>query len=60
MRFINKEYDSWKYKIEKAIEQSPWNKKLPRFVYDSFAPIRKPNNVRIMIDGEMYFRNIAE
>lgn len=43
-----------------AIDQSPWNKKLDRFVNDSFAPMRKGNKVRIMIDGDMYFRNVAE
>lgn len=27
---------------------------------DSFAPLRRGNKVRIMIDGEMHFRNVAE
>ena len=42
------------------MENSPWSAKLERFVQDSFAPLRKENKVRILIDGEMYFRNVAE
>jgi hypothetical protein len=33
---------------------------LDRVVQDSFAPLRKGNKVKICIDGEMYFRNLAE
>lgn len=39
---------------------SPWSSKLERFAESSFAPLRKGNRVRLMIDGESYFRNVAE
>lgn len=34
--------------------------KLERVIENSFAPLRRENKVKIMIDGEMYFRNLAE
>jgi hypothetical protein len=46
--------------IEKAILASPWSPLLERYVLDGFAPTRKGNRVRICIDGEMFFRNLAE
>lgn len=39
---------------------SPWSGNLDRIVEDSFAPVRKGNKVKLMIDGEMYFKNLAE
>eukprot|EP00347_Sterkiella_histriomuscorum_P022020 403331965 len=60
LKFIEKELLSWRHKLLKGIDHSPWSNKLDRFVQDSFAPLRKGNKVRIMIDGEMYFRNMAE
>ncbi len=42
------------------MDHSPWSHKLERFVESSFAPMRKANNIRLMIDGEMFFRNLAE
>lgn len=33
---------------------------MDRIVESSFAPIRRDNRIRLMIDGEMYFRNLAE
>ena len=59
MAFIFKDLDTWRHKIERVIEISPLNAKRIRFVVDSFAPLRQGNKVRLMIDGEMYFRNLA-
>lgn len=39
---------------------SPWSAKLERYVQSSFAPLRRGNRVKILIDGEAYFRNLAE
>jgi phospholipase D1/2 len=33
---------------------------MERFIESSFAPVRRANAIRLMIDGEMYFRNVAE
>lgn len=40
--------------------KSPWNSNLERYVEKAFAPVRKGNRVKILIDGEAYFRNLAE
>lgn len=50
----------WREKIIQAMQNSPWSMALERVVQDSFAPLRKNNKVKLMIDGEMYFRNLAE
>lgn len=40
--------------------KSPWNSNMERFAQKSFAPLRRGNRVKILIDGEVYFRNMAE
>ena len=46
--------------MDYALDHSPWSNKLERFVESSFAPLRKGNRLKLMIDGEMFFRNVAE
>jgi phospholipase D1/2 len=60
LKFDIPTFKSWRKKINFSIDYSPWSHKLERFVESSFAPIRKGNNIRLMIDGEMYFRNVAD
>lgn len=60
LKFKDNRMFSWRYQLLNAIDNSPWSAKLDRFVQDSFAPLRRGNKVRILIDGEMYFRNVAE
>jgi len=57
---MGKEASSWLSQFIMAFKESPWNPKNDRFVKNSFAPLRKGNRVRLMIDGDMYFRNLAE
>ena len=42
---------SWLYQFEKSIKMSPWSPILDRFVDSSFAPLRKGNKTKILIDG---------
>jgi phospholipase D1/2 len=53
-------FKSWRNRLNKAIDGSPWSHLLNRFVARSFAPERRDNKVKLMIDGEMYFRSVAE
>ena len=50
----------WKYKFDKAIQLSVMSPFLERFVQGGFAPKRKGNRARIMVDGEQHFRNLWE
>jgi len=56
---IKGSFKSWKTCLKRAIDGSPWSHLLERFVTKSFAPERRFNKVRLLIDGEMYFRNLA-
>ena len=60
LRFEKNCFKSWRKIINIAIDQSPWSHKLPRLAESSYAPLRKNNKVRLMIDGELYFKNVAE
>lgn len=46
------------YFIREAQEQMLTNESQNRF--KSFAPVRKGNNVQFLVDGEEYFRAVAE
>lgn len=50
----------WQYRINKAIQLSVMSPYMDRFVQGGFAPKRKGNRARIMVDGEQYFRNLWE
>ena len=60
LKFDKIAYKSWHKLINLAIKNSPWSHRLERFVEASFSPIRQKNTLRLMIDGEMYFRRVGK
>lgn len=60
LKVVGKSVRPWKYKFTKAIQNSVMSPMLDRFVQDGFAPTRKGNRTRIMVDGEQYFRILWE
>jgi phosphatidylserine/phosphatidylglycerophosphate/cardiolipin synthase-like enzyme len=60
LQFEIPQFKSWIKRINYAVNHSPWSYRLDRIVESSFAPMRRDNRIRLMIDGEMYFRNLAE